>query len=124
MSTACSAAATRRCSCRRTGPRGIRAEHPESGCPIAPAATGVDRLVPLANANTSGATGWCLEVHDLALSKLVAGRDKDLDFVRVLVRERMADPALLEERVTRLPDPGGVRDLARSRLSQVLRSTW
>jgi hypothetical protein len=48
-----------------------------------------DRLVPLANDNTGGATGWCLEVHELAVSKLVAGRDKDLDFVRVLLRERM-----------------------------------
>ncbi len=80
----------------------------------------VDRLVPFANDNTGGATGWCLEVHDLAVSKLVAGRDKDLDFVRVLVRERMVDPALLEERVTMLPDPGSVRAFARSRLSQVL----
>ena len=81
-----------------------------------------DRLVPLSNANTGGATGWCLEVHDLAVSKLVAGREKDLDFVRVLVRERMVDPALLEERVTMLSDVGGVRDFVRSRLAQVLRS--
>lgn len=78
--------------------------------------------MPLVNANTGGATGWCLEVHDLAVSKLVAGREKDLDFVRVLVRERMVDPALLERRVTMLSDPGGLRDPARSRLSQVLRS--
>jgi hypothetical protein len=34
----------------------------------------------------------------------------------------MVHPALLEERVTMLPGPGGVRDLARSRLSQVLRA--
>ena len=81
-----------------------------------------DRLVPLSNANTGGATGWCLEVHDLAVSKLVAGREKDLDFVRVLVRERMVDPALLEERITMLSDVGGVRDFVRSRLAQVLRS--
>jgi hypothetical protein len=56
----------------------------------------VDRLVPFANDNTGGATGWCLEVHDLAVSKLVAGREKDLDFVGVLVRERMVDPAVLQ----------------------------
>jgi hypothetical protein len=43
------------------------------------------RLVPIANANTRGVTGWCLEVHDLAISKLVAGREKDLDFVRTLI---------------------------------------
>ena len=61
-----------------------------------------------ANDNTGGATGWCREVHDLSVSRLVAGRDKDQDSVRVQVRERMVDPALLEERVTMLPDPGGV----------------
>ena len=82
----------------------------------------VDRLVPFANHNTGGATGWCLEVHDLAVSKLVAGREKDLDFVCVLVRERMVDPAVLQERVTMLSDAGAVRDLVRSRLSQILRS--
>lgn len=27
-------------------------------------------------------TGWCMEPHDLVLSKLGAGRDKDLDFAR------------------------------------------
>jgi hypothetical protein len=79
-----------------------------------------DRLVPLANDNTGGATGWCLEVHDLAVSKLVAGRQKDRDFVRVLVREHMVDPALLEERLDMLLAPEGVKALARSRLSQIL----
>ncbi len=33
-----------------------------------------DRLVPVRNANTRGATGWCLEAHDLVLSKYVAAR--------------------------------------------------
>jgi hypothetical protein len=49
-----------------------------------------ERLIPLRNENTGGAIGWCLEVHDLAASKLVAGREKDLEFVRVLLREKMA----------------------------------
>jgi hypothetical protein len=31
--------------------------------------------------NTGGAVGWCLEAHDLAVSKLIAGRAKDLEFV-------------------------------------------
>jgi len=29
-------------------------------------------------------TGWCMEPHDLVLSKLGAGREKDLDFARDL----------------------------------------
>ena len=40
-----------------------------------------DRLVPIHNANTRGATGWCLEVHDLVIAKTVAGREKDLEFL-------------------------------------------
>ena len=35
-----------------------------------------ERLVAVRNDNTRGATGWCLEPHDLVLSKLVAGREK------------------------------------------------
>ncbi|MBI4586539.1 MAG: hypothetical protein HY717_21220 [Planctomycetes bacterium] len=43
------------------------------------------RLVPVSNANTNHAVGWCLEVHDMAVSKLFAGRDKDMDFIRGLL---------------------------------------
>ncbi len=63
------------------------------------------RLVPVHNENTGGATGWCLEVHDLAASKLAAGREKDLDFVRVLLREKMVLADTLAERVANLPLP-------------------
>ena len=48
------------------------------------------RLVMVSNANTRFVRGWCLEVHDLAISKLVAGREKDLDFVGALGRHGMA----------------------------------
>jgi len=61
-----------------------------------------ERLVPIHNENTAGATGWCLEVHDLAISKLVAGREKDLAFLRILLRERMAAPPVLRERLSTL----------------------
>lgn len=62
-----------------------------------------DRLVPLRNENTAGATGWCLEVYDLASSKLVAGRERDLHFLRILLRERMLDAAVLHDRLGQLP---------------------
>src|SRR5690606_12739628 len=32
-----------------------------------------ERLVPIKSANTGGATGLCLDVHDLAVAKLAAG---------------------------------------------------
>jgi hypothetical protein len=44
-----------------------------------------DRLVPICSANTDGVTGWCLSILDLAFSKLAAGREKDLAFVRQLL---------------------------------------
>ncbi len=51
------------------------------------------------NANTNNHTGWCLEGHDLAVSKLAAFRDKDRAFVGVLLREGMVDPKKLIRRL-------------------------
>src|SRR5579884_1456974 len=39
-----------------------------------------DRLVRFENKNTGGVIGWCVEIHDLAVSKLAAGRRKDLTY--------------------------------------------
>lgn len=65
-----------------------------------------DRLVAVSNANTGGAIGWCLEVHDLAASKLVAGRPRDTEFVRVLIREGMIEPAEIHRRLETVPASG------------------
>ncbi len=62
-----------------------------------------NRLVPIRNPNTNGATGWCLDVHDLAASKLVAGREKDLDFVRILLSKDMIRLETMGERLGALP---------------------
>jgi hypothetical protein len=58
-----------------------------------------DRLVRVENENTKGAIGWCLEPHDLAVSKLVAGREKDIGFVSSLLRHRLVQMAVLEKRL-------------------------
>jgi hypothetical protein len=78
-----------------------------------------DRAIPLQNENTGGATGWCLEVHDLACSKLVAGRERDIDFLRVLLQEHMVDPAVLADRVGQLPLPEQRTDGLRRRLLDI-----
>ena len=52
--------------------------------------------------STRGKTGWCIEVHDLAVSKLVAYRKKDRDFVRLLLIERMIENETLIERIRSL----------------------
>lgn len=64
----------------------------------------MSRAVPI---GVEKSTGWCMEVHDLALSKLGAGREKDIDFARgaaalgLLRREellhRLQDVACSEE---------------------------
>lgn len=57
------------------------------------------RLVRVENANTGGCAGLCLEVHDLAISKYAAGREKDLAFTRELARHGMTDKKTLLARL-------------------------
>lgn len=64
------------------------------------------RLVPIRNENTRGATGWCLDVHDLALAKYAAGRDKDQRFTAEAARHGLIQRAALEARLPSMPlDP-------------------
>lgn len=56
------------------------------------------RLVRIENSNTGGYAGLCLEVHDLALSKYAAGREKDIEFTRELARHGMIDKKTLLKR--------------------------
>jgi hypothetical protein len=62
------------------------------------------------NANTRGVLGLCLEVHDLAISKYAAGREKDLSFTAALARHGMTRKTTL------------MRRAARTRLGRELRS--
>jgi hypothetical protein len=55
------------------------------------------------NENTAGFTGHCLEVHDLAASKLAAFREKDREFVRTLLRERLIRQNALVRSINLLP---------------------
>jgi hypothetical protein len=47
------------------------------------------RLVKFEVGDPAGTIGLCLEIHDLAFSKLAAGRDKDLEFVKDLLKHRL-----------------------------------
>lgn len=49
--------------------------------------------------STYGKTGWCIELHDLAASKLAAYREKDREFVRLLLIEKMIEGKILDERI-------------------------
>lgn len=75
-----------------------------------------DRLVPFRTPSTAGATGLCLEVHDLAAAKLAAGREKDLAYVGALLRHGVVNAELVGERLASMPLSGEQLDLCRSRL--------
>ena len=60
-----------------------------------------DRLVSVRNENTGGGTGLCLEIHDLAISKLVAGREKDVDFIGGLLRHRLVKVPVIRDRLNK-----------------------
>lgn len=68
------------------------------------------RVVKVQNANTDQKVGLCLEPHDLAASKLAAGRDKDGTFVAALLRHRLVSASILLERVAALPLPAEHRE--------------
>lgn len=57
------------------------------------------RLFTVTNAGMRGAKGLCLEVHDLVVSKLVAGREKDTIYARAAAQHGLVDEALLRARL-------------------------
>ncbi|HEX2188542.1 MAG TPA: DUF6036 family nucleotidyltransferase [Longimicrobiaceae bacterium] len=68
------------------------------------------RTVPVRSEGTSDHTGLCIEAHDLAASKLAAFREKDRDFVRTLLAERLVRANKLLLRVQQLEGPTVDRD--------------
>jgi hypothetical protein len=48
--------------------------------------------------------GWCIEPHDLMLSKLAAGRQRDWDYVEAAIRHGLVRVTLLRERLELMPD--------------------
>lgn len=58
-----------------------------------------DRLVRFETPATNGVAAWCLEVHDLWISKAVANRDKDREFCQELVNYVLVDRDTLKARL-------------------------
>ena len=57
------------------------------------------RLIRVQNANTGGAVGLCLEPHDLAVAKYVAGRPKDRSFTLDMIRHGLVNKQELLSRL-------------------------
>lgn len=73
-----------------------------------------DRLISFETPGTAPWRGLCLEPHDLVVSKLVAFRDKDREFAAALLRARMVDADLLEERILLLDAPAATQERLRT----------
>ncbi len=73
------------------------------------------RLVPFDTPGTRGVTAWCLELHDLWVSKAVAGREKDREFCRALMRRGVVMADVLESRLETVPSlDARVRSMVRA----------
>jgi len=68
-----------------------------------------ERLISFDNPEAGESQAVCLEPHDLVVSKLVAGREKDYRFARALLEARLIRAEVLSERVELLPVPQAVR---------------
>ncbi len=76
------------------------------------------RLVTIQNDNTNLKIGLCLDPHDLAASKLAAGREKDWLFVEAMLKHKLVTADALAERIETLPIRDAVRALLKSWLAQ------
>lgn len=77
------------------------------------------RLIAVKNENTNGVTGYCLEVHDLAISKMIAMRLKDLEFVRALVSHEMIEKRTMLHRLKQTDIEDSTRRTVRARIKSL-----
>lgn len=79
------------------------------------------RLVNLPPGDTDGVAGLCLEPHDLAISKYIARREKDVEFTKQLVRHGLVEREKLLALVDRTPVSDTVKARVRANIEQDFR---
>jgi len=67
-----------------------------------------DRVVRYDAPGAEPSQAVCIDVHDLVVSKLVAGRDKDRDFATALLAAELISKQVLMDRADMLNMPGAV----------------
>jgi hypothetical protein len=78
------------------------------------------RLVKIENDNTNNIIGWCLEPEDLMVSKLYAGREKDIDFVSVAINVDIVDVNLIRSRIMMVSNNDYKRQVVIDRLDRII----
>jgi hypothetical protein len=64
-----------------------------------------DRLIPYTSPDAPGVTALCLELVDLAVAKLCAGREKDIAWLHAAAGAALLTRAEVEDRLAFLRDP-------------------
>jgi hypothetical protein len=93
---------------------GYYAQGVTSKTPMYAPAGWMHRAVPI---RVEQYTGWCMEAHDLVLSKLGAGREKDLDFARSAAALELVQREELLRRLTDVACSFEHRQLIEARIS-------
>ena len=78
------------------------------------------RLIDLAPGDTDGVRGLCLDPHDLAIAKYVAGREKDRSFNHALALRGM----VTRQRLLELLEKTSVSDAVRRRIQTDIASDF
>ena len=81
----------------------------------------MERCIEIRNENTRDVRARCLDPHDLAVSKLVAGREKDIEFISEMIRHQLIQDATIHERIRHLPDGLADRALVIERWKRILK---
>jgi hypothetical protein len=63
-----------------------------------------DRLVRFETPGTNGVVAWCLDPHDLWISKAIASRPKDVEFCAALLQRGIVDRETLTDRLRLVED--------------------
>lgn len=76
-----------------------------------------DRVIPICNEGTCGVTGYCLETHDIIISKLIAGREKDINYFQAACSLGILNKYKLLER---LDNTQGIADNVKERVRAII----
>ena len=60
------------------------------------------RLNVIRNENTQWVTAYCLDTHDLIVAKLFANREKDINYIRSLIRAGLVNETTVHERLDKV----------------------
>ncbi len=77
------------------------------------------RVIAYERGDAEPSLAVCIEKHDLVISKLVPGRDKDLEFASALIHADLVNVDVLLERADLLPSPRSVINRVKTRITRL-----